>query len=92
MSGDLESQAQPAPLWQVRFLAMQESPQAFPVLQTLQQCAPPPPQEVAPSPPADTSNARTSHSARKRRRISLIAWSYGGDPSALRTVTYQKTP
>jgi len=54
MSGDRELQAQPAPLWQVRFLAMHVSPHAFPVLQTLQQFDPAPPHEVAPSAPVGT--------------------------------------
>ena len=92
MSGDRELQAQPAPLWQVRFLAMHVSPHAFPVLQTLQQFDPAPPHEVAPGAPVGTKSARTNQSARKRLRIAFIALGYGGDPSALSTVTYQKTP
>ena len=92
MRGDRELQAQPAPLWQVRFLAMHVSPHAFPVLQTLQQFDPAPPHEVAPSAPVGTKIARTNQSVRKRLRISFIALGYGGEPSGLRTVTYQKTP
>src|SRR5205814_3669166 len=78
MRGDRELQAQPAPLWQVRFLEMHVSPHAFPVLQTLQQFDPAPPHEVAPSAPVGTRSARTNerekapsnlvHRARLRRR------------------------
>src|SRR5213595_3057201 len=71
MRGDRELQAQPAPLWQVRFLAMHVSPHAFPVLQTLQQFDPAPPHEVAPSAPVGTKSARTNQSVRKRLRISF---------------------
>lgn len=92
MRGDRESQAQPAPLWQVKFREIHVSPHAFPTLQTLQQCDPVPPHDVAPSAPVGTRIASTNQSERKRRRTPFIVPGYGGDPSALRTVTYQKTP